>query len=109
MTFTRLFFSPLPLVLGLAGLALAGCSAASVPWHNPSVSPEQTRHDYYACRRQAERDSGWREESASSPFRDYDRQQAKGIADASLKACMVGLGYQPLDRAAADRPKPAAP
>lgn len=80
----------------LSLFALAGCSSASVPWRNPSLPPEQWSHDYYSCRRQAERESGWRDESANSPFRDYDRQQAKALADAGLRACMIGLGYQPV-------------
>jgi len=109
MILTRSTCFSLPLLGGLAGLLLAGCSAAPVPWRNPSLPPQQWSHDYYSCRRQAEHESGWRDESASSPFRDYDRQQAKALADASLRACMIGLGYLPVEKGGADKPKPAAP
>ena len=83
---------------------LAACASTTIPWANPSVPKDQWKGDYSACRRMADREVGWREdaESASgasgSPFRDYDRQQAKKRYDASLSLCMIDRGYVPASR-----------
>ncbi|CAA7616275.1 conserved exported hypothetical protein [Candidatus Terasakiella magnetica] len=86
-----------PLPLALTIIALAGCASTTVPWRHSQLSQDQWGRDYSACRRMGERDSGWREEnnSSASPFREYDRQQAKKVADASISACMRDLGYVP--------------
>ena len=91
---------------------LAGCASSTIPWANPSVPKDQWSRDYSGCRRYADRDAGWREEgesgsgaSSGSPFRDYDRQQAKKRFDASLSACMIDRGYVPAARTPAARTK----
>jgi len=73
--------------------SLGGCTAASMPWRHPDLPKDQWSRDYYACRREADRDSGWRDDDSSGPLREYDRQQAKKIYNGSLSACMTGLGY----------------
>ena len=82
---------------------LVSCASSTVPWANPSVPKEQWSRDYSGCRRYADRDAGWREDESSSgaggsPFREYDRQQAKKRYDASLSACMIDRGYVPASR-----------
>ena len=81
-------------------LLLAGCASTSVPWRNPDVPKDQWSGDYSRCRRYADRDVGWREDddASASPFRDYDRQQAKRRYEQSLAACMTDLGYVPASR-----------
>ncbi|TAN63047.1 MAG: hypothetical protein EPN20_10280 [Magnetospirillum sp.] len=81
-------------------LALAACAATSVPWKNPELPKDQWSRDYSACRRYADRDVGWRDDDSSSgsPFRDYDRQQAKRRFDAVLASCMIDRGYVPASR-----------
>ena len=83
-------------------LPLSACAATSVPWTNPSVPKDQWRSDYSGCRRMADREVGWREDESasgsSSPFRDYDRQQAKKRYDAALAYCMTDRGYVPASR-----------
>jgi hypothetical protein len=80
----------------LLPLLLGACAAAN-PWVNPQVPKDQWNRDYSACRRSADRDSGYREDSREgySPTRDYERVQAKRMYDASLNACMRSLGYFP--------------
>jgi hypothetical protein len=73
---------------------LAGC-AAGVPWMNPAVPKDRWAGDYSACRAYADRQVGWREEEGSSPFREFDRQQAKRQYDGMLGACMRERGYVP--------------
>jgi hypothetical protein len=89
-----------PIAAGLVLLCLAGCVSASVPWRHPTLPREQWGQDYSSCRRQAERDTGWREDdnASASPFREYDRQRAKRQADGSLALCMTDLGYVPASR-----------
>ena len=81
-------------------LPLAACASTSVPWSNPDVPKEQWSRDYSGCRRYADRDSGWREDedASGSPFREYDRQQAKRRYNASLSSCMIDRGYVPASR-----------
>lgn len=90
---------------GLAVLCLAGCASASLPWRHPTLPREQWSKDYSSCRRQAERESGWRDEDNASPsaFREYDRQRAKRQADGSLALCMTDLGYVPASRGDPER------
>jgi len=94
-----------PIAAGLIVLSLAGCVAASVPWRHPTLPREQWSQDYSSCRRQAERDTGWREDdsASASPFREYDRQRAKRQADGSLALCMTDLGYVPASRGEPER------
>lgn len=76
-------------------LLLAGCAAPN-PWMSPSIPKEQWDRDYSACRRSADRDSGWRDgRDDRTPMREYERAQAKRYYDAELSACMRGLGYFP--------------
>jgi hypothetical protein len=87
----------------LALLAVAGCAPARVPWSHPELPKEQWARDWSTCKREAERDIGWREDESatnnvSSPFRDYDRDRAKKRVDPSVSQCMTGLGYQPAVR-----------
>ena len=88
-------------------LSLSACAATSVPWSNPDVPKDQWSGDYSACRRYADREVGWREDdgASGSPFRDYDRHQAKKRFDASLASCMIDRGYVPASRAPASRSK----
>ncbi len=81
-------------------LSLAGCASTSLPWKNPDVPKDQWSGDYSRCRRYADRDVGWREDDSAtgSPFREYDRQQAKKRYDSSLASCMTDLGYVPASR-----------
>ena len=82
-------------------LPLAACASTTVPWSNPDVPKEQWSRDYAGCRRAADRDSGWRDDdsaSGSSPFREYDRQQAQKRYSASLSSCMIDRGYVPASR-----------
>ncbi|OAN52375.1 hypothetical protein A6A04_01410 [Paramagnetospirillum marisnigri] len=87
------------LLAPLVALTLAAC-AASVPWTSTTVPKDQWKSDYSACRRYADRDVGWREDDrdSGSPFRDYDRHQAKKRFDASLASCMIDRGYVPASR-----------
>lgn len=96
---------PGAIAAGLALLCLAGCASTSVPWRHPTLPREQWGKDYSSCRRQAERDSGWREDdnASASPFREYDRQRAKRQADGSLALCMTDLGYVPASRDGSER------
>lgn len=79
---------------------LLGACAAPNPWMSPTVPKDQWDRDYSACRRSADRDSGWRDggRDEPSPMRDYERAQAKRIYDSELNACMRGLGYIPAPR-----------
>lgn len=83
------------LACGLMVAALAACAPRNVPWQHAGLPKEQWADDYSACRRAAENDVGWREEEGSSPFREYDRQQAKRQVDRSTTACMRERGYVP--------------
>ncbi|WP_242442970.1 hypothetical protein [Magnetospirillum sp. 15-1] len=76
---------------------LLGACAAGNPWVHPQLPKDQWSRDYSACRRSADRDSGYRDDGRDtySPTRDYERAQAKRIYDAELNACMRGLGYFP--------------
>ncbi|CAA7614547.1 hypothetical protein [Magnetospirillum sp. SS-4] len=81
-------------------LSLAGCAARAVPWVNPDLPKDRWGADYSACRRMADRDSGWREDdSQGSPLRDYDRHKAKQRFDAVLAGCMIDRGYVQASRA----------
>ncbi len=82
------------LALGLAAL-LAGCAASSVPWQNPDVPKEQWGRDWTACKRWAEAQVGFRDDDAASPFRDYDRAQAKRQVQGYANLCMTDRGYLP--------------
>jgi hypothetical protein len=84
----------------LSALVLGGCASTSVPWANPSIPKDQWSRDYSACRRLADRDAGWRDEdnASSSPFKEFDRQQAKRIYEGSLANCMIDRGYVPATR-----------
>ena len=82
------------LALGLAAL-LAGCAASSVPWQNPDVPKEQWGRDWTACKRWAEAQVGFRDDESSSPFRDYDRAQAKRQVQGYANLCMTDRGYLP--------------
>jgi len=90
--------APIPAFAVILILSLAGCASTSLPWRNPDVPKDQWGHDYSTCRRYADREAGWNEDdsSPSSPFRDYDRQQAKARYDAALVSCMTDLGYVPV-------------
>ena len=77
-------------------LAVAGCSAASVPWQHPSLPNDQWRADYNGCRRWADDQVGYGEGMADSNFRDYDRAQAKKRVSAYVDMCMRDRGYVPL-------------
>ncbi len=81
------------LVLGLV-LLLPAC-ASSVPWQNPAVPKEQWGRDWSACRRWAEAQVGYREDDSSSPFRDFDRAQAKKQVQGYANLCMTDRGYVP--------------
>ncbi|KIL97088.1 hypothetical protein CCC_00149 [Paramagnetospirillum magnetotacticum MS-1] len=83
----------IPLLL----LLLLGACAAPNPWMHPQLPKDQWSRDYSACRRSADRDSGYREDSRDtySPTREYERAQAKRIYDSELNACMRSLGYFP--------------
>ncbi len=76
---------------------LLGACAAGNPWVHPQLPKDQWSRDYSACRRSADRDSGYRDDGRDtySPSREYERAQAKRIYDAELNACMRGLGYFP--------------
>lgn len=77
-------------------LAVASCSAASVPWQHPSAPKDQWRSDYNGCRRWADDQVGYSESQADSNFRDYDRTQAKRRINAYVDMCMRDRGYVPL-------------
>jgi hypothetical protein len=85
-----------PFVLAALLLLPAACAPRQVPWINPSLPEAQWGEDYSACRRSAERDVGWRDmDERSSPFRDYDRMQAKKQVDGDVAFCMRERGYVP--------------
>lgn len=77
-------------------LVLAGCAAASVPWQHSALPKEQWSTDWYACRRWADDQVGYRESESDSNFRDYDRAQAKKRVNAYVDMCMRERGYVPL-------------
>lgn len=79
---------------GLAAL-LSGCASQSVPWQNPDLPKEQWSRDWSACRRWAEAQIGYREDEGSSPFRDFDRAQAKKQIQGYASLCMTDRGYLP--------------
>lgn len=89
------------LAIPLLGLLLSACASSTIPWSSPDIPKEQWSRDYSGCRRYADRDVGWREDDngSGSPFRDYDRQQAKKQYNAALAACMLDRGYVPTSRA----------
>ncbi len=76
---------------------LLGACAAGNPWTHPQLPKDQWGRDYSACRRSADRDSGYRDEERGgySPMGEYERAKAKRIYDAELSACMRSLGYFP--------------
>lgn len=83
-----------PFAFGLAVL-LSGCASQSVPWQNPDLPKEQWGRDWSACRRWAEAQVGYRDEEGASPFRDYDRAQAKKQIQGYASLCMTDRGYLP--------------
>lgn len=85
------------LALGLLALVSA-CAASSVPWQNPDVPKEQWSRDWSSCRRWAESQVGYREESSSGQLRDYDRARAKKQIDGYASMCMTDRGYYPAAR-----------
>ena len=83
-------------------LLLAGCAPSHVPWTHPSLPKEQWGRDLSGCRRLADREVGWRDdEGASSPLREYDRQQARAQFNGAVAGCMGERGYLPAGRPAA--------
>jgi hypothetical protein len=74
---------------------LAACAPTAMPWTHPTLAREQWGRDLSACRRMADREVGWQEGDADSPFRDYDRQKAKAQFNASVSDCMAERGYLP--------------
>lgn len=86
---------PLRLSLPVIALALSACAATSVPWQNPAIPEDQWARDWSSCKRWGESQVGYREGDSSSPFRDYDRAQAKRQADAHASLCMRDRGYLP--------------
>lgn len=94
--------SPRPLtrrlvLVVLALVSVGGCSASrSNPWTSTDLPRDRWDKDYSACRREADRDVGWRDDDAqsASPLRDYDRQQAKRRFDALVAECMTDRGYE---------------
>lgn len=83
----------------LSLLLLSGCAAQSVPWQNPDLAKDQWGRDWSSCKRWAETQTGWRDQrdtDAPSPFRDYDRGQAKRQADALAGSCMRDRRYFPV-------------
>lgn len=78
----------------LAGLC--GCAARSVPWQNPSLPKDQWHSDWTACKRWAEDQVGFSDDADDSPFRDYDRAQARRRIDAYAGQCMRDRGYFPV-------------
>jgi len=89
-----------PLRAGLLlTLAVAGCAPTAMPWTHPSLPRDQWSRDLSACRRMADREVGWREdEGAASPFREYERDRAKGQFNAAVAGCMSEHGYLPAAR-----------
>lgn len=86
----------LPRVAALA-LMLSACAASSVPWENPAIPKEQWGRDWSACKRWAEAQAGYREDSSSSSsvFAEYDRAQMKRSIQGYANLCMTDRGYLP--------------
>lgn len=82
------------IILGLFTL-LTACASTSVPWQNPDVPKEQWSRDWSSCRRWAEAQVGFRDEDSSSPFREFDRAQAKKQVAGYANLCMTDRGYYP--------------
>lgn len=84
--------------LFLIPVALLGaCAASSVPWQNPGIPKDQWSRDWSDCRRWAESQVGYRDEdSSSSPFRNFDRTEAKRQASGYASMCMTDRGYVPV-------------
>jgi hypothetical protein len=76
-------------------LGLSACAGGAVPWENPAVPKSEWSRDWTACRRWAEDQIGYQENTSSSPLRDYDRSRAKRQADAMAGVCMQDRGYVP--------------
>ncbi len=88
----------IPALLALS--ILGGCASSSVPWVNPDVPKDQWSKDWSNCRRQAERQAGFREDQQSSAaFREYDRAQMKKQIAGYANYCMIDRGYLPAEQA----------
>lgn len=83
-------------MIGGVLLLLGGCASGSVPWQNPDLPKEEWSRDWRACKRWAESQVGFRDEEASGPFKDFDRNAAKKQVDGYAGLCMRDRGYFPV-------------